>query len=166
MAHLKKYYSLYDKKISKFVSSDLMKQDAEEQYNDALQRISTDNPFQEIKMTELNNRRNGRLEAAEAFDKKTKKQQRKKITDYWKRTEELMQDNNTKSVMEFDSGSSIKSVAIQTNTNVKITTLFTKGKMLMFTKASIISFVYDMIDVFCFPEDNSKVQTIYDKHKI
>ena len=117
-------------------------------------------------MAELNNRRNERLEAAEAFHKKAKKQQRKKVTDYWKKTEELMQDNKTKSVIEFDSGSIIKSVAIQTNPNVRITTLLMKGKMLMFTKASIISFVYDMIDVFCFPEDNSKVQTIYDKHKI
>ena len=33
------------------------------------------------------------------------------MTDYWKRTEGLMQDNETKSVVEFDSGSSIKSVA-------------------------------------------------------
>ena len=41
-----------------------------------------------------------------------------------------------------------------------------KGKMLMFAKSSIISFVYDMIDVFCFPENNPKVQAIYDKHDI
>ena len=36
VTYLKKYYSLYGQKISKFVSSDLMKQDAEEQYNDVL----------------------------------------------------------------------------------------------------------------------------------
>ena len=77
-----------------------------------------------------------------------------------------MQDSKIKSVIEFDSGSSIKSVAIQTNPNVKVTTCFMKGKMLMFVKSSIISFVYDMINVFCFPEDNPKVQVIYDKHKI
>ena len=60
-------------------------QDAEEQYNDAVQQIPKDGPFQEIKVAELNNRRNERLEAMEAFDKKTKKQKRKKITDYWKK---------------------------------------------------------------------------------
>ena len=64
-----------------------MKQNAEEQYNDAMQRISKDNPSREIKMAELNNRRNESLEAAEAFDKKAKKQNSRKITDYWKRTE-------------------------------------------------------------------------------
>ena len=58
-----------------------------------------------------------------------------------------MQDNKTKSIIEFDLGSSIKPMAIQTNSAVK-------GKMLMFAKTSLISFVYDMIDIFCFPEDN------------
>ena len=37
-----------------------------------------------------------------------------------------MQDNKTKSAIEFDSGSSIKFVAMQTNPNVKITTRFIK----------------------------------------
>ena len=67
-----------------------MKKDAEEQYNDAMQRISKDDPFQEIKMAELNTRRNESLEAAEALYKKTKKPKRKNMTDYWKRAEELM----------------------------------------------------------------------------
>ena len=70
-------------------------------------------------MAELNNRRNESFEDAEAFDKKTRKQKRKIITDYQKRTEELMQDNKTKSVIEFDSSSCIKPVAIQTKSNVK-----------------------------------------------
>ena len=52
-------------------------------------------------------------------------------------------------MIELNLSSSIQSVAIQTNPNVKKT-----------------SFAYDMIDVFCFPEDNPKVQAIYDKHKI
>ena len=69
-------------------------------------------------------------------------------------------------MIELDLGSSLKSVAIQTNPNVKIITCFMKGKMLMFAKTLIISFVYDMIDAFCFSGDNPKVQAIYDKHKI
>ena len=90
VTYLKKYYSPYDQKISTFVSSDLMKQDAEEQYNGTMWQISKDDPFREIKMVELNNRRNESLEAAQIFDRKTKKQKRKNIADHWKRTEELM----------------------------------------------------------------------------
>ena len=39
-----------------------------------------------------------------------------------------------------------------------------RGKILMFAKTSIISFVYDMLDIVCFPKDNPKVQAIY-KHR-
>ena len=52
------------------------------------------------------------------------------------------------------------------NPHVKITTRFMIGRMPMSTKISIISFVYDMINIFCFPEDNPKVQAVYEKHKI
>ena len=76
-----------------------------------MQQISKDSSFRETKMARLNNRRNESLEASEAFHKKIRKQKRKKITD-WKRPEELILDNKTKSVIEFDSGSSIKSVTI------------------------------------------------------
>ena len=36
--------------------------------------------------------------------------------------------------------------------------------MLMFSKVSVKSFVYDMINVFMFP--NTEIQKIYDRYKI
>ena len=36
--------------------------------------------------------------------------------------------------------------------------------MLMFSKVSLKSFVYDIIDIFCFPDED--VKEIYDKNKI
>ena len=39
-----------------------------------------------------------------------------------------------------------------------------KGKMLLFAKTSLQSFVYDIIDVFYFPDDT--VKTIYEKYQI
>ena len=59
---------------------------------------------------------------------------------------------------------SIKSLVVKKNTNVKVTSRFIKGKMLMFAKLSIKSFVYDMIDVFCFP--NADIQSFYDYYQI
>ena len=41
---------------------------------------------------------------------------------------------------------------------------FIKGKMLMFANLSLKSFVYDMIDVFCFP--NEEIREIYDYYQI
>ena len=60
---------------------------------------------------------------------------------------------------EYNDCNSIKSLAIKKSTNVKVTSRFIKGKMLMFAK---LSFVYDMIDAFCFP--NKDIQSIYDDY--
>ena len=61
------------------------------------------------------------------------------------------------SLIEYSS--SIKSIAIEKSTKVNLTTKFLNGKMLMFSKVSIKAFVYDLIDVFMFP--NEDVQKIY-----
>ena len=63
-----------------------------------------------------------------------------------------------------ESNSSIKSLIIKGSTNVKVSTRFIKGKMLMFAKLSIKSFVYDMIDVFCYPND--EIKEIYNRYQI
>ena len=55
------------------------------------------------------------------------------------------------------------SVAVPKSSKVNLTR-FLNGKMLMFRKISVKSFVYDLIDVFMFP--NEEVQNIYNRHKI
>ena len=71
-----------------------------------------------------------------------------------------------KSVIDFDltDSASIKSLTIEKNTNIKLTTRFLNGKMLMFSKLSIKSFVYDFIDVFMFP--NQTTEKIYQEYGI
>ena len=59
---------------------------------------------------------------------------------------------------------SIRSVAIEKNTKVNLTTRFLSGKMLMFSKVSIKSFVYDLIDIFMFP--SQEIQEIYQKYQV
>ena len=72
----------------------------------------------------------------------------------------------TKTMIDFDKNecNSIKSIIVKTDTNIDVSSRFIKGKMLMFTKLSLKSFVYDMSDVFCFP--NNEIQEIYDYYQI
>ena len=58
----------------------------------------------------------------------------------------------------------IKSIALKANPNINVTLRFINGKMLMFSKIFLKSFVYDMIDVFCFPAE--EVKMIYNKYNI
>ena len=77
-----------------------------------------------------------------------------------------MTNQKIKSIIDFDEeySVSIKSLAIQKDTKINLTTRFLNGKMLMFSKVSIKSFVYDIIDVFMFPNEETK--QIYQKNNI
>ena len=52
--------------------------------------------------------------------------------------------------------SSVKSLSIRKETKVNLTKKILNGKMLMFSKTSIQSFVNDLIDVFMFLHDDIK----------
>ena len=69
-------------------------------------------------------------------------------------------------MIDFDKNecNSIESIVVKGNTTVDVTSRFIKEKMLMFAKVLLKSFVYDLIDVFCFPND--QVRRIYDQYSI
>ena len=71
-----------------------------------------------------------------------------KITD-------CLDPRKTKMVLEFndrESASSIKSFAVKKRNEIKVTTRFMPGKLLMFAKLSIRSFIYGLTETFCFPQ--------------
>ena len=80
--------------------------------------------------------------------------------------EKLLSDRKVKTIINFENNecNSIKSLIVKGHTTIDVSSRFIKGKMLMFAKLSIKSFVYNMIDVFCFP--NEEIQRIYDHYEI
>ena len=101
------------------------------------------------------------------FKKKRKKSKKRKVKDdFDDRKESLFANKKIKTMIDFknDESSSIKSLIVKGKTNIEVSSRFIKGKMLMFAKLSLKSFVYDMIDVFCFPND--EIQKIYDYYRI
>ena len=159
---LQKYYNLVGPKIEKFFSAKIIEENVEKKYNQQLHKLDKNDPFYQIKLNTINHDRAVGLETSKSFDAKKKKQKRKlTLTDYFQRMDEASQNTNVKSLIDFDDeySTSIKAVMIKQNPNV--TTRFISGKMLMFAKVSIKSFVYDLIDVFMFPNQTTK--TIYEK---
>ena len=79
---------------------------------------------------------------------------------------DVNQKKNVTSLIEFDqqNSNSMKAVMVKKNQNIKPTTRFLSGKMLMLAKVSIKSFVCDIIDVFMFPNDTTK--SIYKKYNV
>ena len=167
ITYIKKYHNLFDPKIKKFVSSKILEDHIEKEYNDELFKIKDDDPFKDLRLTHLQNEKLKQLDGVECFKRQERKRKKRiKKDDFDLRSEKLLQDRRIKTMIDFEynASNSIKSLAIKKNTNVKVTSRFIKGKMLMFAKLSIKSFVYDMIDVFCFP--NKDIQLIYDFYQI
>ena len=72
-----------------------------------------------------------------------------------------------KMLLEFNDSqsSAIKQIAVKTNTSIKCTTRFISGKLLMFAKLSLKSFIYSLAELLAFPEENETVQKIYRKYE-
>ena len=63
---LKRYYNCFDSKVS----SDLIREEIEEKYNDSLMKSWKDDKYYKIKLSTLNTEKSESLEAPENFDKK------------------------------------------------------------------------------------------------
>ena len=165
ITYIKKYYNFFDPKVSKFFMSDLIAQEIEEKHNDDIIRISTEDKFYKLKKSAANTEKAQVLESFKEFDKKNIRQKKKRtLYHYLNRQEEAYKDK-VKSLIDFDEDvCSIKSLAVKKESKINLTTRFMNGKMLMFCKTSIQSFVYDLIDVFMYPDD--EISKIYDKYKI
>ena len=72
ITYLKRCYNYFDSKVSSFVSSDLIRQEIKEKYDDLLMKLSKDDKYYEIKLSTLNAEESKSLEAPENFDKKIK----------------------------------------------------------------------------------------------
>ena len=139
-----------DQKVSQFVISDLLKQQIEENCNNKLMKLDKEDRFYEIKLETLKTERLSSIEAAEKVDHNKRKTKRKiSLIDYSERKKEALTNQKIKSLIDFDDqySASIKSIAIQKESKIHLTTRLLNGKMLMFSKVSIKSFVYDLIDV-------------------
>lgn len=78
------------------------------------------------------------------FEKSVKK---RTFLDIDAKIEEAINSNRTKMVLEFNfqEPASIKSFVKKQSSHVKLTTRFLSGKMPMFSKLSLMSFIYEML---------------------
>ena len=72
----------------------------------------------------------------------------------------------TKMAIEFNDreSASIKSFAVKKRWQIKVTTRFISGKLLMFAKLSLKSFIYEITETFGFSKENVKKKN--DKYRI
>ena len=165
LTYIHRYHNIFDQKVSQFVTSELLRADIEEKFNDELSKLDKEDRFYEIKLQTIKTGRLQQLEVAEKYEQQ-KKKKRPKLVDFVDRKNEALTNQKVKSLIDFDEeySCSIRSIAIEKSSKINLTTRFLNGKMLMFSKVSIKRFVYDLIDVFMFPDQ--EIQEIYQKYQV
>ena len=159
--------NLFDKEIAPFVNSHILQEEIIQRFNDERQKIVEDDPFYATKIRSIENRRFAEQEALNNFRQKEKKNKKRTVLrTYSERMDIANKDQKIKTIIDFSDQdtASVKALGVKTNDKLKITTRFVKGKMLMFSKISLKAFVYDLIDNFCFPDE--EVQEIYARNGI
>ena len=75
-------YNIFDPKISKFVTTDLIKQNIEATYNDKSNKLDKEDEFYQIKLDTLNTKRLTNLKVSNSFENKQKKKKKLTLNDY------------------------------------------------------------------------------------
>ena len=168
LSFIRRYYNnLFDKDIAPFITSSILEDEVTQNFNDERQKITESDPFFNVKTRSLENRRKAQQEAVDKLKQVEKKCHKKQhVTPYSERMNVANKNKKIKTIIDFSDQecASIKSIGIKTNDKVKTTIRFIKGKMLMFSKTSVRSFVCDLIDCFSFPDE--EVSEFYAKHEI
>ena len=82
LTYIDRYHNIFDPKISKFVTTDLIKQNIEATYNDKSNKLDKEDEFYQIKLDTLNTKRLTNLKVSNSFENKQKKNKKLTLNDY------------------------------------------------------------------------------------
>ena len=147
------------------MNSDILERQISQEFQQNPSTVKFDDPVRAVKIKSLESVKNEEMDALNCLKEKEKKGKKRKLTkDFEMQVSDMIKNIKVKTMIDFDKreSNSIKSIVVNSSTMVDVSTRFCKGKMLMFAKMSLQLFVYDIIDVFCFPDD--KIKGIFNKN--
>ena len=153
-----KKYNLFDKNVSKFVNSNISEKQIIQEIEQKPSTIKFGNLFWAIKKS-LELVKNEEMDALNCLKEKEIKGEKRKLTkNFEMRVSDMLKKKKNQTIIDFHKreSKSIKSIVVNSSTMVDVSTRFCKGKMLMFAEMLLKSIVYDIIDIFCFPDDKVK----------
>ena len=122
--------------------------------------VNLQDPTYEIRKYSLKNKKDEDLDAVNSMSGHKEKIGRKRTYNIEDKIENVLKSRTTNMLIDFDVeiSASIKSFAIEKrNDQVRITTRFLSGKLLMFAKLSLISFIYELVETFYFPNETVNI---------
>ena len=82
LTYIKKYYNLFDNKISGFVNSEILEKNINQEFDQKIALIKDDDPFKNARIAELENEKETSIDSLNCLKKKRKKIKKKKNKRY------------------------------------------------------------------------------------
>ena len=138
---------LSDENYREFFSPDLFIEKINSKFDSKLFALNKNDPTYEARLKYLERQRDENLDAVSSFEKNQKAKKRKFQT-VEEKIAECADPRKTKMVTDFNDyeAASVKSIAVKKKSVIRATTRFMLGKLLMFAKLSIKSFIYSWIE--------------------
>ena len=130
-----KKYNLSDNRVSKFVNSDVLEQQINQQFEQNISTVKYDDTYKTARIKTFESQKNEELDALKCLkekEKNIKKKKKRKITiDFDSQVEDTVKNKKIKTMIDFDNDcNSIKTIIVSANTTIDVSTRFIKGKML------------------------------------
>ena len=173
--YIKKYSNIFSNyKLREFFTESALCQQVKNEIKQKIEEYDPNDEFYDAHEESMLELEKEKLDAIDGFMAYRKKRKRKQ--DYnWKKVDTIENEieasedlRKNKMLIEFNDSqcSALKQIAVKTQTSVKCTTRFLAGKMLMFAKLSLKSFIYSLAELLTFPDENEIVREIYDEYLI
>ena len=137
----------------------MIRREIEEDFETKLSLLDKNDLTYDTNLAYLERKKN--LDAVNSFEKENAKAKKRKFQTIEEKVSACSDPRKTKMVIEFNKAeaASIKSIAVKKKSEIKTTTRFMSGKLLMFAKFSLKCFIYSLVEILSFP--NEIVQEIY-----
>ena len=168
IAFIKKYDDMFDRRnYYQFADPDIMREDINRKFDRLTLILNKSDPWYEVRKESYELRKESDLNAVNNMEDRRKRTGKKTVFyNIDDKIDHVAKSKITKIILDFcvDESVSIKSFAVKGKKQVRTTTRFLSGKVLMFAKLSLMSFICDILETFCFPD--KKVKKIYEKYQI
>ena len=114
--------------------------------------LNKDKPTYEARKKYYERQMPEELDGVDSY-KKNKKVKKRRFKEIDKKTTDCLDPRKAKMVVQFNDteSASIRSFTVRKRNEIKVTTQFMSGKLLMFAKLSPKSFFYELSETVCFP---------------
>ena len=151
--YIEKFTKIYNgDTFRNFFTPSLLREEITQAFQSTIFVLNKDKPTYEARKKYYERQMPEELDGVDSYEK-NKKVKKRRFKEIDKKTTDCLDPRKAKMVVQFNDteSASIRSFTVRKRNEIKVTTQFMSGKLLMFAKLSPKSFFYELSETVCFP---------------